>query len=247
MRKLILILITASLMSCKDDQPKTAQQIIDKTIETSRVNLLLNSELSFDFRDYHYKAKRNDGQFVLERMKKDSIEFINDILSNDGFNRFIDQELINIPDSMALKYSESVNSVHYFSVLPLGLNDAAVNKKRLEDISIKGKEYYKIEITFDQEGGGVDFEDVFVYWIQKETFSIDYMAYLFHVNGGGVRFREVSKQHLIKGIRLANYNNYKPLDPKIDVRLTDQAFINGQLKKVSEINLENIKIILGTI
>lgn len=247
MRKLILILITASLMSCKDNQPKTAQQIIDKTIETSKVNLLLNSELSFDFRDYHYKAKRNDGQFVLERMKKDSIGFINDILSNDGFKRFIDQELINIPDSMALKYSESVNSVHYFSVLPLGLNDAAVNKKRLEDISIKGKEYYKIEITFDQEGGGVDFEDVFVYWIQKETFSIDYMAYLFHVNGGGVRFREVSKQHLIKGIRLANYNNYKPLDPKIDVRLTDHAFMNGQLKKVSEINLENIKITLEPI
>ncbi len=247
MRKLILILITASLMSCKDDQPKTAQQIIDKTIETSKVNLLLNSELSFDFRDYHYQAKRNDGQFVLERRNKDSIGFINDILSNDGFNRFIDQELIKIPDSMALKYSESVNSVHYFSVLPLGLNDAAVNKKRLEDISIKGKEYYKIEITFDQEGGGVDFEDVFVYWIQKETFSIDYMAYLFHVNGGGVRFREVNKEHLNQGIRLANYNNYKPLDPKIDVRLTDQAFINGQLKKVSEINLENIKIILGTI
>lgn len=242
MRGIFFLLIFVLFISCDQDQPKTAQQIIDATIEVSGVNKLSDAQLSFDFRDYAYKALRNKGAFSLSRMKSDSVGNIKDVLSNKGFQRFIDEKETVIPDSMAVKYSESVNSVHYFSVLPLGLNDAAVNKKRLEDVSINGKNYFKVEITFDQEGGGVDFEDVFVYWIDQEKFTIDYMAYLFHVNGGGVRFREVSKEQIVEGIRFANYNNYKPLDPNIDVRTTDEAFKNSELKKVSEINLENLSV-----
>ena len=90
--------------------------------------------------------------------------------------------------------------------------------------------------------GGVDFEDVFVYWINKENYKLDYLGYLFHVNGGGTRFREVNQEHILQGIRLASYNNYKPDNPFIDVRTMDKAFEKGELKKVSEINMENIEI-----
>lgn len=230
-------------MGCAEQQTKTAQEIIDKSIEVSQVNTLKNSIVSFDFRDYHYIAERNNGNFSLQRSKKDSLVNVVDILNNDGFTRYINEDLVQVTDSMAMKYSESVNSVHYFSVLPLGLNDTAVKKKKLEDVTIKERNYHKIEVTFDQNGGGVDFEDVFIYWIDAETYKIDFMAYLFHVNGGGVRFREVRKEQVIEGVRFLNYNNYKPIDPNIDIGSIDKAFINNQLKKISEINLENIKII----
>lgn len=242
MRNIFIVFISVLYIGCGTQQSKTAQEIIDESIEVSQVDKLKNARVSFDFRDYYYIADRNNGSFSLQRSKKDSIGHVIDILTNDGFARYIDQDLTQVPDSMAVKYSESVNSVHYFSVLPLGLNDAAVKKKKLEDVTIKGQNYHKIEITFDQEGGGVDYEDVFVYWINKENYHIDYIAYLFHVNGGGVRFREVSKEQTIEGVRFVNYNNYKPNNPKIDVRKTDAAFIEGELKKVSEINLENIQI-----
>ena len=160
----------------------------------------------------------------------------------DGFNRFIDQELITIPDSMALKYSESVNSVHYFSVLPYGLNDSAVKKKLLAPVSIKGKEYYKIEIRFRQEGGGDDFDDVFIYWVNTDTFFMDYLAYQFHTNGGGYRFRAVSSEKLIEGVRFVDYANYKPKKPLDSLKNMDSYFINGDLVKISEINLENIEL-----
>ncbi len=246
MKRITLLLLFATLVvSCKFEKtPETAQEIIDKAIEVSQTEKVANATLAFDFRDRRYVAKRNNGAFELQRITTSGSEVLADVLSNDGFQRFLNKEPFQVPDSMAVKYSESINSVHYFSILPYGLNDAAVNKKLLPEVSIKGKDYYKIEVTFDQEGGGVDFEDVFVYWVNKETFHIDYMAYLFHVNGGGTRFREASKEHLVEGVRLVDYNNYKPNNPAIDVREMDKAFENGELTKVSEINMKNIKLTL---
>lgn len=242
-RIVTLLLVIILLISCKlEKTPETAQEIIDKTIEVSQTDKLSKATLAFNFRERRYVADRNNGTFELQRITTSGSEVLTDVLTNNGFQRLLNNEPFQVPDSMAIKYSESVNSVHYFSILPYGLNDAAVNKKLLPEVSIKNKNYYKIQVTFDQEGGGVDYEDVFVYWINKESFTIDYLAYLYHVNGGGKRFREVSNQHLIEEIRLVDYNNYKPNDKTIDVRNMDKAFENGELTKVSEINLENITI-----
>ena len=244
MRNLVILCIfSIALSSCiSKEKELTAQEIIDKSIVISGVDKIGNSELAFDFRDYSYKAIRKEGQFSLQRIKKQNDSIIIDILANDGYSRLINKKPASVIDSMAVKYSESVNSVHYFSVLPYGLNDGAVKKKLLESISIKGKEYHKVQITFQQEGGGIDYDDVFIYWIGKEDFNIDYMAYTFHVNGGGKRFREVRKEHLVNGVRFTDHNNYKPEDVDTDLSSLDLLFEKGQLKKLSEINLENIKI-----
>jgi hypothetical protein len=147
-----------------------------------------------------------------------------------------------VADTMAFKYSNSINSVHYFSVLPFGLNDKAVHKKLLPSLTIKGKEYYKVEVTFSEKGGGEDFEDVFVYWIGKSDFLIDYLAYSYHTNGGGKRFRVLKEQCNINGIRFVDYHNYKTLNANLKLVNLDKAFENSQLKKVSEIVLENITV-----
>lgn len=242
-RSFLIIFSLILLISCKPEETKlTAQQIIDKSIEVSGVQKVSNATISFDFRNRNYRALRYNGKFALERITKTDSSDVKDVLFNDGFQRYINNLPYAVVDSMALKYSESVNSVHYFSVLPYGLNDGAVQKKLLEGVEIKGKEYYKVEITFQQEGGGVDFEDVFVYWISKESFQIDYLSYLFHVNGGGKRFRSVNKEQTVEGIRFANYDNHKPNNPNIDVRAMDVAYEKGELTKVSEINLENIQV-----
>ena len=132
--------------------------------------------------------------------------------------------------------------MHYFSILPFGLNDAAVKKRLLNSTVINNKAYYKIEITFAENGGGQDFEDVFIYWIGKNDFLIDYLAYSFHTNGGGMRFRVLKEQCIIKGIRFVDYYNYKPKIKTIPLIELDKAFENKQLEKVSEIILEDISV-----
>ena len=151
-------------------------------------------------------------------------------------------KLIILPDSLAQNYANSVNSVHYFSVLPYGLNDKAVKKRLLKSSTIKGKEYYKIEISFSEDGGGEDFEDVFIYWIDKENFLIDYLAYSYHTNGGGKRFRVLKEQCVKNGVRFVDYHNYKPNNKDILLIDLDRAFENNELTKVSEIILKNIEV-----
>jgi len=245
MKKLIYVLsIVAIIVSCKQEKQLNAQDIIDKSIEIQGGNSIAISTIDFDFRDKHYKAIRNNGEFKLKREFQDSIGTIKDVLSNDGFQRFVNENLIKVADTMAPKYARSVNSVHYFSVLPFGLNDVAVNKTLLSEATIKEEAYYKIKVTFNQEGGGDDFEDVFVYWIANDDFKVDYIAYSYLEDNGelGLRFREAYNERFVNGVRFVDYNNYKPNNKDADLFDLDRLFEKGELKLLSKIENKNIEV-----
>ncbi|WP_159947669.1 DUF6503 family protein [Polaribacter septentrionalilitoris] len=227
------------LISCNPQKDKIlAKDVIDKTIVYSGANKVINSEISFQFRDKKYNAIRKRGSFTLSR----SFDSIKDVLSNNGFTRFINDKKVNVSALDSLNYANSVNSVHYFSVLPYSLHDTAVKKRLLPLSTIKGKIYYKIEITFSEEGGGEDHEDVFIYWIGKEDYLIDYLAYSYKTNGGGMRFRALKEQCIVNGVRFVDYHNYKPKIKNIELIDIDKAYENNQLKKVSEIVLKDINV-----
>ncbi|GGG43162.1 DUF6503 family protein [Bizionia arctica] len=247
MNRVILLLLLNVLLfsSCKNSNTSVLNEdeIINKTIKVSGGDKFDVSNIEFDFRDKHYVAKRNKGAFQLERHFKDSIFSVKDVVDNDGFNRFVNDEMLDIPDSMAVKYAASVNSVHYFSVLPYGLNDAAVIRTSLGEESIKGNSYYKIQVTFNADGGGEDFEDVFVYWINTKTFKTDYLAYSYNeADGVGFRFREAYNEQFVNGIRFVDYNNYKPKDKEIDILNSGSLFETNQLELLSKIELKNVTV-----
>ncbi len=239
MKLYIPIIVLSLFVSCSNDNP---QKIIDKSIAASGGQKYLSSTTEFDFRDRHYIAKRNEGVFSYERITKDSINTTHDFLSNDGFRREINGSQVEVADSMKTRYSASVNSVVYFALLPYGLNDASVEKIFLCETQIENREQYVVEITFGQEGGGEDHDDVFMYWINKKEFTIDYMAYSFAENDGeGYRFRKAYNPRRINGILFFDYINYKP---KSGAKLTDleELFKNGELEELSKIELLNISV-----
>jgi hypothetical protein len=59
----------------------------------------------------------------------------------------------------------------------------------LRKLQSKDKQYDVVGVTFGQDGGGKDFDDEFHYWINKQTHKVDYLAYSYRTNDGGVRFR----------------------------------------------------------
>lgn len=259
MKYTIIVAFSIFLLNCKNEkqdiskEQQTAQSIIDTSIEVAGADKLNTSTIEFDFRDKHYKAYRNNGKFLLERYFEDSggqyfdsITNIKDVVNNKGFQRFVNDFPMAVPDSMAVKYSASVNSVHYFSVLPYGLNDTAVNKELMEDISVKNKTYSAVKVTFNQDGGGEDFEDVFMYFTDKETGKVDYLAYSYNeIDGKGIRFREAYNERYIEGVRLVDYNNYKPEDSSISLKDLPQLYESGKLNLLSKIELENISVKLN--
>ena len=230
-------------ISCRNYNDLSAQDIVNKTIEISGGHKYLNTEIQFDFRNKRYQSFRYEGQFQYERHFKDSLGVIRDILSNDGFKRFINDEVAKIPDSMAIKYASSVNSVHYFALLPFGLNDEAVNKTQLDEVQIKNNKYYKIKVWFNEKGGGEDFEDVFIYWINKQTYKVDYLAYSYmEENGIGMRFREAYNERYNNGLRFVDYHNYMTKDPNRTLFNLDAAFQEDELILISKIELQNILV-----
>lgn len=245
MKYCFVLIFSLILLNCNEKVAKVvdADQIIHNSIQVAGGKKVDSSILEFTFRDIRYKAVRNKGVFLLTRMMMKGDDSIIDLLSNEGFKRYINEGQISVPDSMATKYSASVNSVHYFSVLPYGLDGKAVNKTYLDSVEIKDQSYHKIKVTFSQNGGGEDFEDVFIYWVHTDTSKIDYLAYSYHEEDGvGLRFREAYNERVIKGIRFVDYNNFKPNGSDAKLEELDQLFIDNKLELLSKIELENVTV-----
>ena len=249
--KFLILLFSGAIffLSCVENKEVKTQQkelsaqaIIDKAIAVSCQGNCDHATIEFIFRNRIYKSKRNHGDYLLERFKTDSLAVIHDVLSNSGLKRYINDSLVVVPDSIAVKIGDGVNSVLYFAQLPYGLNSDAVHKKLLGEDDINGKTYYEIEVTFSEEGGGTDFDDRFVYWIHKENFTVDFLAYRYATNGGGMRFREAYNVRTIKGIRFVDYNNYKPESLEIKLENLDKLFEKGELKLLSKIETEDVKV-----
>ena len=240
MQKILMFIAIAFIVSC-NGKKEDVQHIVDQSILKAGGDIFENVEIKFQFRDIEYGYKKTAGSFEYVRLFKDSIHTIRDILTNTDFIREIDGEIANVPDSMARKYSNSVNSVIYFALLPYGLNDAAVRKAYLGKKTINEREYFKIRVTFDEKGGGEDFEDVFVYWIDTQNYSVDYLAYEYHTEGGGIRFRQAFNERYVDSVRFVDYVNYKATKSS-ELGKLDDAFINQELEELSQIKLENIKV-----
>jgi hypothetical protein len=98
-----------------------------------------------------------------------------------------------------------------------------------------------VQITFQQQGGGKDFEDVFIYWFDKDTYQLDYLAYYYNTDETGIRFREAYNRQTVDGILFQDYVNYEPIDSNITVHQTDEQFERGLLKELSRIQNERME------
>lgn len=255
MKNIWFLLLLSILYSCGTENgdpvnqntegPSTdsATWIVNKAIAAHGGEKIENSRIAFDFRDRHYVSDRKGGQFTYERIWQDtSGDNYRDVLTNEKLYREINGEKVILSAKDSSAYANSTNSVLYFALLPYFLNDPAVRKSYLGKGMIKGQSYYEIKVTFRKEGGGKDYEDEFLYWIHPEQFTMDYLAYNYITDGGGARFREAYNVRNIKGIRFADYINYKPTSDTRAVETFDELYNQGELVELSRIDSENIEV-----
>jgi hypothetical protein len=242
MNKLFLLILPVIFATCTEKQ--NPQEIIDLAIEKHGGQLFITKKVAFDFRNKQYSVEYENGKKTYTRsFQDDSLGAVKDLLINSSnFNRYINDSLIVVNDEWRKKYSNSINSVLYFFKLPFGLNDPAVIKEYIGEKYINNKGYHKIKITFKQEDGGEDYQDVFIYWIEKETYSMDYLAYSYATDEGGSRFRQAINKRVIDGITVQNYINYKANSKSSSIDNHDELFIQGKLIELSIIINEQIRI-----
>ena len=236
----VLLSFTFFGISC--DSRTEAEKIVDAAIDTYGGALYEKTAITFDFRGTHYSIFKSSTAFEYSREFSDSTGQVVDVLNNSGFTRKVNGVLIDtLTEERIGAFSRSVNSVAYFAFLPYGLNDAAAIKTYLGKTTIKGKEYHQVKVTFQAEGGGDHFEDEFLYWFGVDDSQMDYMAYSYHTDGGGVRMRDVRATREVGGIRFQDYNNLKAARKETPLDSMQVLYETGALVKLSEINLENMK------
>lgn len=217
---------------------KKAKAIIQRCVETHGGKNYQNFDVSFDFRKYKIRIKNDKSLFSYERTTQDSMNnTVRDVLSNTGFVREINGKKQTLSAKDEDKYKEGINSVAYFVLLPYKLMDASVNLSHVGAIDLDNQKYDKIKVWFDAEGGGKDHQDVFCYWINQKTHTLDYLAYA----NGGPRFRKATKRETVKGIVFQDYENYEILDKTIPTSDYDKAFKEGKAKLLSKIEQTNYK------
>ncbi|WP_305952010.1 DUF6503 family protein [Emticicia oligotrophica] len=246
MKNIILFSVLISfLLSCQST-PKDAKakNIVEKSIEVHGGKRYDNFKAEFDFRKFHIKfihQTENGGslRFQYERSSKDSLGNITtDMINNEGFVRKNNGVQVKLSEKDIIKYTNAVNSVAYFVLLPFKLRDKAVNLEYVGEIIIENKKYDKIKVWFDKAGGGNDFEDIYCYWFNQDTHTLDYIAYA----NGGPRFRRATTRQNIGGIIFQDYENYVITDIKAQTNDYDKAFIAGKDSLLSVIENKNITV-----
>ncbi|MBC8754327.1 hypothetical protein H2O64_06565 [Kordia sp. YSTF-M3] len=222
--------------------PKTidkATQIIQEAIKAHGGDLYDTANYSFVFRTKKYRFKNDGNKYSYEVESTKDGKTTRDVLDNGKFSRFVNNQPIELPEKKIASATGAINSVIYFATLPHKLNDAAVNKKYVEETTINEQKYDVIQITFNQEGGGEDHDDQYHYWINQNTKKIDYLAYNYQVNDGGVRFRSAYNTRVVDGVTFQDYINYKA---EVGTPLKDlpALYEKGELKELSRIVTENL-------
>ena len=242
-RYAILASMIACLAACG---PITDPQVIvDRAIAAHGGSTLDRAVVEFDYRGKHFKATRNNGLFSYERTFTDSTGDVRQVLNNDEVFQEIDGERTELTDKKRYSIQETLNSVVYFGLTPYFLNDPAVQKKYLGQATIEGEPYHEIEITFLQEDGGPDYEDRFIYWIQADRYTVDYLAYDFHINDGGTRFRKAFNIRTIESVRIADFYNYTAdalPQPGTPIETYEELAARDEVNLLSEIVWENVEI-----
>lgn len=222
----------------------SAQWLVDASINAHGFDAIQNKTFQFDFRDMAYTAiYSDDGSYLFTRTfsNKEGAR-INDSLTNTGFSRHMNGIRQEIDDEWKGKYSASINSVMYFSFLPYRLNDEAVIKTYLGLRKYKNGMYHLLQIQFKEEGGGEDFEDRYVYWINQESKLVDYLAYNYRVNEGGVRFREAFNRKNFAGFKLNQYKNYQCDNLEVSLETLLDSLHANKLDLLSLIENVNIRV-----
>ena len=219
--------------------PTKAEQVLAKAIQAHGGQGYEQAHYQFVFRDKSYTFKNEDQSYEYVRNYVDNGEEIQDILNNTTFKRTINGKEASLSAKDIAKHKEAVNSVIYFATLPYKLQDPAVKLAHKGTATIKSKSYDILSVHFNELNGGVDHDDEFHYWINQTTNRIDYLAYNYLTNNGGVRFRSAYNTRVVDGIVFQDYINFKaPIGTSLIELPT--LFEKEELKQLSLIETEEV-------
>jgi hypothetical protein len=245
-----VLLILSACQPARDSAPPppSAQAIVDSAVAAHGGSVLDRAIMTFTFRGDRYRLRQDGGQFHYRRTYTDSLgRTVRDGLTNDGVYRVVDGDTVSLRNDERSAVRTTVNSVSYFVLLPHPLGDPAVQPHYSGRDTLDGVPYHRVRVTFQQEGGGQDWQDIFMYWFRADTYAMDYLSYAFGLAPGdtdtGTRFREAYNVRRVNGVRVADYLNYTSDTLATDrMRLYPRLWATDALELVSRVEVDSVRV-----
>ncbi len=210
--------------------------------------MLDHATMRFTFRGASFRlAHQRDGRFHYRRSLTDSLgRSVVEGLTNDGPYRVVNGDTTTLGAEGRAEVETAVNSVAYFARLPAPLDAPAVQPSYRGRDTIDGTPYHRVRVTFQQEGGGRDWQDIFLYWFHTETSAMDYLAYAYGLGPDeetGTRFRKADNVRRRGGVRIADYDNYTAdtLSPD-QMHRYPELLARDALTYVSRVALDSVEV-----
>ena len=230
----------------QEEEPPVAEQaagVIQRAIAAHGMTDLNGKRISFAFRERDYGIELQDGRYRYTRSFVDSTgQRVRDELTNEGLRRFRQDSAVGLSVKDSTAYAASVNSVRYFFLLPFGLEDPAVQAELLDTVGIGQSVYDRVRVTFSAQGGGTDHEDIYHYFFDREDGQLDYLAYTFETDGGGIRFREAINKRRVGDVVVQDYVNYGLDGADRDIATIARRYEAGELPELSRIENTSVRI-----
>ena len=240
MAPLAALLAVLSLVACGVEPD--GDDIIARGIEAHGGERFENARVTFDFRGEEWSLERQDGRFRYERRYQDDDDRpVLEGMTNDSTFRQVDGEPVDLDEEGRADVELDVNSVTYFAFLPFRLDDPAVQSRYMGVRSIDGELHYQVEVTFQEDGGGPDWDDRFIHWFHAEEGTLGYVAYRYYRGDGGTRFREAVNPREKGGLRVHDWVN-SHVEGISDIAHYPDSLEAGALEHVSDVELENVEV-----
>lgn len=221
---------------------KVNDTVVRRALDVHGARGLGTADVRFSFRGTPYRMARHRGHYLYEVTKTGEHDHQRFRLNNQGFEQWLNGKPIKPSPTKQQAQKNALISVIYFASIPWVLGDRAVHVETLPDTEFQGETHSTRRVTFDRQSGGADHDDVFAYWFERDTGRLAFLAYRFHVNGGGVRLRQVIRVQRIQGIDFFDYNNYSA---PTATRLPDllSLLAEGEVQLISVITMEKIQVL----
>jgi len=217
--------------------------VVAQSIERYGGSRFVDVQIQFEFRGTPFAMTRQEGGFHYQRtVRGPDGQMVTEVMEDGGTWAEVGGARVSLSPDEIYEVETAVNSVIYFSFLPFRLDDGSVILRDLGSAEVAGEPYYKIEATFEQEGGGTDWDTRFVHWFHRDRLTLDYLAYSYSRDGGGSRFRRAVNRRDVGGLTIQDYENYAGDSATRDIAELDRLYDEGALELLSMVELERVEV-----
>jgi hypothetical protein len=242
------MLCAVALLSGCERSVETPEDVIRAAIDRYGGDAFDQVAVRWEFRGVPFEVHRDRGLFRYQRTVADSLGRAHvEVMENDGTWIEVDGVRQEVDEATVRRIESAVNSTVYLGFLPFRLDDSAVRLQDLGTGEVAGESYRKIQVTFQEDGGGRDWQDRFVYWFREGDWTLDYLAYWEAVDPPVTRFRRAMNRREVGGIVVQDYENFTAEDDAVDISDYDRLFEEGRLTLVSVIEFDEVNVEPGSL